>query len=109
MAKLERVEFLSDLSEQPISDTESKTLQFALDGQSFEIDLSAAEQAELRQILERYVSAARRMNNRGRTIKTTKIGPDAKTVRAWAQSHGIKVPDRGRIPEDVRQQFEAAN
>jgi len=30
-------------------------------------------------------------------------------VRAWAQSNGYEVPDRGRIPSSVREAYQAAN
>ena len=30
-------------------------------------------------------------------------------VRDWARSNGYDVPDRGRIPADVRAAFDAAN
>ena len=37
------------------------------------------------------------------------LGPSAREVRDWARSNGFKVPDRGRIPADVREAFEKAN
>ncbi|MCU1613723.1 MAG: Lsr2 [Frankiales bacterium] len=33
----------------------------------------------------------------------------AKSIRAWATSHGIKISTRGRIPNDIVKQFRAAN
>ena len=35
--------------------------------------------------------------------------PSAREIRDWARSNGYKVPDRGRIPADVREAFEAAH
>lgn len=35
--------------------------------------------------------------------------PKAADVRAWAQSHGIDVPQRGKLPTDVVDQYLAAN
>ncbi|MFJ2719373.1 histone-like nucleoid-structuring protein Lsr2 [Streptomyces sp. NPDC087437] len=34
--------------------------------------------------------------------------PDAKTVRAWAGENGIDVPARGKIPDSVYEQYQAA-
>ena len=31
----------------------------------------------------------------------------AKEIRDWARSNGFKVPDRGRIPADVREAFDS--
>lgn len=39
-----------------------------------------------------------------RAVPTT---PAAK-VRAWAKDHGIEVPDRGRLPEEVWERYAAA-
>jgi hypothetical protein len=37
------------------------------------------------------------------------MGTSAREIREWARSNGHKVPDRGRIPSDVREAFEAAH
>ncbi|MFJ1653513.1 histone-like nucleoid-structuring protein Lsr2 [Streptomyces sp. NPDC088337] len=34
--------------------------------------------------------------------------PDAKTVRAWAAENGVDVPARGKIPDSVYEQYQAA-
>ena len=46
---------------------------------------------------------------RGRRSAATSIGPSAREVRDWARSNGFKVPDRGRIPAEVREAFDKAN
>ena len=58
-----------------------------------------------------YVGAARRSGGgRGTAAKRrTQVGTSAREIRDWARSNGHKVPDRGRIPADVREAFEAAH
>lgn len=37
------------------------------------------------------------------------MNPDPAAVRAWARSHQMDVPPRGRIPKKVYEAFNAAN
>jgi hypothetical protein len=37
------------------------------------------------------------------------VGPDARTLKEWARANGYEVNDRGRVPNEIREAFEAAN
>jgi hypothetical protein len=89
----------------------TETVTFGLDGKSYEIDLNDKNAAALRNALAKYVAAARRSaGGRGSGAKKrTQMGASAREIRDWARSNGHAVPDRGRIPADVREAFEAAN
>ena len=57
-----------------------------------------------------YVAAGRRASgSRSAASRRTQVGTSAREIRDWARSNGHKVPDRGRIPSDVREAFEAAH
>ena len=87
----------------------SETVSFGLDGRSYEIDLNNKNAKALRDALAKYVGAARRAGGRaGAAKRRTQVGTSAREIRDWARSNGRKVPDRGRIPADVREAFEAA-
>ncbi len=89
-----------------------ETISFALDGTSYEIDLSEKNAAELRDALSRYVQAARkvgrghggsgRASGGGRSRATGGGGrmdrEQAGAIRDWARKNGHNVSDRGRIP-----------
>ncbi|WP_426242710.1 histone-like nucleoid-structuring protein Lsr2 [Nocardioides sp. LHG3406-4] len=90
----------------------SETVQFGLDGTSYEIDLSDANAAALRDALGGYVGHARKVGSgrRGRrSAAASTSGVNAKEVRAWARANGHSVPERGRIPADVREAYDAAH
>jgi len=90
----------------------TETVSFGLDGKSYEIDLNDKNAGKLRDALAQYVGAGRSVGGarRGRKPSTsTNLGPSAREIRDWARSNGHKVPDRGRIPGDVREAFEAAH
>ncbi len=92
-----------------------ETVQFALDGVSFEIDLSEGNAEALRGALAPYVAAARRLG--GRTTRrggAPKSRPaservDLSDLRAWARENGYQVSDRGRVSSEVRAAYEAAH
>jgi len=90
-----------------------ETVSFGLDGTSYEIDLNKKNAAALRDALAQYVGNARKVSGTrrgsGRRSSSAAIGPSAREIRDWARSNGFKVPDRGRIPAEVREAFDKAN
>ncbi|WP_442938277.1 histone-like nucleoid-structuring protein Lsr2 [Nocardioides sp. Root140] len=94
-----------------IDDSEaSETLTFGLDGVNYEIDLNEAHAQQLREALATYVGHGRRISGRRKSGSTVAAsGTSAAEVRAWARDNGYDVPERGRIPSDVRAAYDAAN
>lgn len=85
-----------------------ETILFAVDGASYEIDLSADNAAALRDALKPYIDAGRKTAPRARR-RGSSAGATPREIRAWAADNGIDVPARGRIPASVQEQFHAAN
>lgn len=79
--------------------TAAETVTYGLDGITYEVDLSEVNAKELRSYLQRFMEVSR---SRGKAGKAS----DAAAIRAWARDQGIEVPDRGRIPGSVREQYE---
>ncbi|MFB6927343.1 Lsr2 family protein [Streptomyces noursei] len=90
-----------------------ETVTFALDGKSYEIDLSDANADKLRDSLADFVKAGRktggRSAGRGKARAASAGSPDTAKIRAWAKENGYNVNDRGRVPADIREAFEKAN
>ncbi|HZB49023.1 MAG TPA: Lsr2 family protein [Mycobacteriales bacterium] len=95
----------------------TETVSFALDGTSYEIDLSGKNAEELRDAFAKYVGAARkagrsggsspgRAASSGRSRSSTAMDRDqAAAIRSWAKKQGLKVSDRGRIPASIIEQY----
>lgn len=109
MARKVQILLESDLSGATEEQGEIVTVPFSVEGTSYEIDLTEAEATEFYEFLALYREKARRTGSQRGTKKTTKVGPDAKTVKAWADSQGLEYPKRGRLPDDLLAKFEAAN
>lgn len=109
MAQKVNIELVDDLD----GSAASESVTFALDGIGYEIDLNEKNAAALRKALGKYVENARRTGKvngaKGARKTPAATGPNAREVRAWAQSNGYDVPDRGRIPADVLDAFNAAS
>ena len=115
MARKVQVILSDDLDENLPAD---ETVNFALDGTTYEIDLSEKNAKEMRDALSRYVSAARkvgrgtRASGGGRSRATGGGRMDreqAGAIREWARRNGHAVSDRGRIPASVVEAYESAH
>lgn len=106
MAKKTLSKYFSDVSGDEIGDA-APTLSFALEGTSYELDLTESEKQALRDALAPYVGVARkrtRVTTRRRSNSSG--GPAPKDVREWARDNNVDVPARGRIPASVVEAFE---
>lgn len=91
-----------------------ETVEFALDGASYEIDLNEKNAEKIRKALARYVDQGRRVHKaamqrkrRGASVRHSKELLLA--VRNWARSNGYELSDRGRIPVSVMDAFDASH
>lgn len=94
-----------------------ETVSFSLDGVSYEIDLSTANAARLRDELATWVGHARRVGGRTRsgrrasaassTRSSASRSSDSGAIREWAREHGYTVSERGRIPAEVKAAYDA--
>lgn len=108
MAKHEVVVLTDDIDGTEIKDGKGETVSFALDGTTYELDLTTKNADKFRGLFQDYIAAGRKVGRRtGTAGKRTSTGPSAKEVRDWARSNGYTVPDRGRIPAEVREAFDA--
>jgi hypothetical protein len=94
-----------------------ETVQFALDGRSYEIDLSSKNAKRLRAELAAYVESGTRVSRRvagsgGRTLLARGHSPIAvdkdqnRAVREWAQRKGFEVAARGRIRQEIIDEYQ---
>lgn len=91
-----------------------ETVTFALDGKTYEIDLTTANADKLRGLLDPYVKGGRRTGGRasggrGKARAASGGSQDTAAIRAWAKENGYEVNDRGRVPATIREAYEKAN
>ena len=91
-----------------------ETVKFALDGIQYEIDLSEKNAAKLRDVFAPYVGAGARVARGGVVVGgraargrggATADREQNKAIREWAKKSGKEISDRGRIPQEIVDEF----
>ena len=119
MAQKTVVSLVDDLDQSEADET----VEFGLDGVTYEIDLSDKNATMLREALENYVAHARRQGGRRRSPnagrpaarRTGTNGTSSTTdreqnqaIREWARGQGMTMSDHGRIPSEVTEAYQKA-
>lgn len=108
MAQRVRIELTDDID----GSAAEETVQFAVDGVTYEIDLTAQNAGKLRDALAPYIGVARRVGGRkqsGRRSAGRSAGSSTTQIREWARAQGMEVSDRGRVRDEVKAAYEAAH
>jgi hypothetical protein len=106
MAKQTTVQLIDD-----IDGTEaSQTIQFAIGGITYSIDLNDNNADEFDETFAPYIAVARREtgSRRSSSRRSSPSGADPRAVREWAATNGIQVNQRGRIPHTIVDKYLAA-
>lgn len=93
-----------------------RTVTFAWDGRTYEVDLSKKNAAALERVFKPYLAAARSVRPVTARSSTRSAGRpgtgarrrDLQAIRDWARAQGHEVSDRGRVPTAVVEAYEAA-
>lgn len=107
MAQKIEVQFIDDLDGGPAAGT----VTFGLDGQGYEIDLSEANAAALREAITPWIEHARKASGGTQAAKLTggraKPTEDLNAIREWARENGYQISGRGRISSKVMVAYRA--
>lgn len=111
MAEKVSVELVDDLD----GTAATESIRFALDGKAYVIDLSAKNATAMRKAFEKYTQAGRAAGSAPRGAGGPKRVMNLRwtkeqygQARAWAQKNGKSLPPRGRIPNALMDEWEAA-
>ncbi len=94
------------------------TVTFGFEGSSYSFELCEHHLEEFTKTMQGFVASARLAEGpRRRRSGTAGPGRSARRsttdgpsdIRVWAREHGYTVNERGRIPADVRDAYEAAH
>lgn len=93
-----------------------ETVKFALDGVQYEIDLSNKNAEKLRDAFAPYVASGTKVGRGGVVVggraARGRGGAIAdreqnRAIRAWAKKEGRDISDRGRIPQEIVDEYHA--
>ncbi|MDP9870362.1 MULTISPECIES: histone-like nucleoid-structuring protein Lsr2 [Streptosporangium] len=104
-----------ELREQLVDDFDGSeavdTINFAVSGFAYEIDVSEEHRKEFWEFMEPWMKTARRQAVLRRPRRSGMRGPvwaDSQRVRAWAKEAGLEVSDKGYPSHEVQMKFVAA-
>ena len=94
----------------------SETVEFALDGVTYEIDLDNQNATRLREDLAPWIGQARRSGGRRQTRRRAGAGgtssgrsEELAKMREWGRENGFKVSSRGRVSQELQDAYAAAH
>jgi len=106
MASRTIVTYVDDLS----GEAGATTVQYGVDGGLREIDLAGDNLAEFKALIAKYDGHSRPVrpthrvvHSGGRRARADKEQNAA--IRAWAKREGKEVSDRGRIPQEIAEEY----
>jgi hypothetical protein len=109
MARKVTVQLVDDFDGESVAE---ETVNFALDGIAYEIDLSLLNASSLRGLFEQWTPYARKVGRvrRGRNQATPASDREqTQAIREWARQEGLDVSARGRISAEVLGAYKKAN
>ena len=93
-----------------------ETVKFALDGVQYEIDLSASNAGKLRDVFAPYIASGTKVGRGGVGVGgraargrggATADREQNRAIREWAKKAGKDISDRGRIPQEIVDEYHA--
>lgn len=107
MAQRVNIVLVDDIDGTPATET----VEFALDGISYEIDLSDDHVRQIRADLGSWADKARVVTRSAKRRGAAKRSArrNNSEIREWARANGYEVSERGRVPAEVKMAYEAAH
>ncbi|UOT08440.1 Lsr2 family protein (plasmid) [Rhodococcus opacus] len=114
MARKVVVEMVDDIDGTVFGD-DGESINYAVDGVEYVIDLKDEHATELRETFEYYIAHSTRVggrkhrSDRQANPATARRSPgETQKIRAWAIEQGYPLSSRGRIPAEIEQAFHDA-
>ncbi|QII03816.1 Lsr2 family protein (plasmid) [Rhodococcoides fascians A21d2] len=123
MAKQVTTQLVDDIDGSVIDDESGETIEFAVSGVEYVIDLKTKNANEFHRKLDYYIEHATRVGGRKRkpspavaastsatsTAATRRDPAQTRAIRQWAADNDYEISDRGRIPEIIVEAYDAAH
>ncbi len=120
------MQLVDDIDGSVIDDESGEAIEFSVSGVEYVIDLKAKNAIEFHRKLDYYIEHATRVGGRKRkaaatspkattptptpeTAPTKRDPEQTRAIRQWAADEGYEISDRGRIPAEIVDAFEAAH
>jgi hypothetical protein len=106
MARKEVIQYVDDLTGEPLPSDEVRTVNFSYSGKDYTVDLSQENADRLREVLSPWLKVATRVSGRRASSKVP-ARTDLDEVRVWARENGFTVSERGRVAQKILDAYDA--
>lgn len=108
MAQKVSIEYIDDIDGTPLGE-DGQSVEFGFEGRNYTIDLTKKNAKKFREAMEVYVANGTKVTARKSTGRTSQKGSsvDNRAVREWARNAGYDISDRGRIPAEIVDAYNA--
>ncbi|MCQ4609864.1 Lsr2 family protein [Corynebacterium sp. CCUG 61414] len=103
MARQNITQFFDALDHTPLHEADVRVIRFGLQGKNYVLDLKPENAERFLAQLKPYVEAARE------ACDATDRALDPAEIRRWAQTEGLPIANRGKIPLGIVEAFHEAH
>lgn len=113
MARKNITRYYDDLDGTPLDDDQVVEVRFGYKGRNYVLDVSAHNASAIDEVLSAYaakatVESAEQASKR-RTEAQSSARARNRVIRQWAKDNGFEVADRGALPKDIIELYEASH
>lgn len=95
-----------DLTGEVVDQEDAESIEFAVNGKSYTIDLGKKNAAEFHKSLDKYIAVATKVGGGARTRKPARGSKeDLTAIREWGKGNGFKVSARGRVSSELKDAY----
>lgn len=99
-----------DLTGEVVDQEDAESIEFAVNGKSYTIDLGKKNAAEFHKSLDKYIAVATKVGGGARTRKPARGSKeDLTAIREWGKGNGFKVSARGRVSSELKDAYSKAH
>lgn len=101
--------YFDDLTGEPVEADEVRSIKFAWEGKPLRLDLNEENADKLEEVMKPYLDAATLVTSSEIKKSPKPRRTDLDAVRSWAREQGMKVSDRGRVPNRILDAYDNRN
>lgn len=98
-----------DLTGEVVEESDVESIEFAVNGKTYTIDLGKKNAADFHTALEKYIAVATKVGGTGARKPARTAKDDLAAIREWGKQNGFKVSERGRVSSELKEAFAAAH
>jgi O-methyltransferase involved in polyketide biosynthesis len=98
-----------DLTGEVVEQKDAESIEFAVNGKSYTIDLGKKNAAEFHKSFDKYIAVATKVGGAGTRKPARGSKEDLAAIRGWGKENGFKVSERGRVSAELEDAYRKAH